>query len=100
MDVAFKILAVILGGIAAYFVWQKNGDGAFLCGVFGAVCFFISIRFQVKERLKEREKLREEEEMRRREEEENFDSQDALNDISANEQLAADEGRRTKNEIL
>lgn len=91
MDLLFKILAVILAGIAAYFVWRKNGDGAFISAVLGAVCFFISIRFQVKGRLQEREAAREavweeEEEMRRREEE-NFDSQNVLKDISANDEM-------------
>jgi len=87
MDLLFKILAVILAGIAAYFLWQKNGDGAFISAVIGAVCFFISFRFQVKGRLKEREAARLEEEMRREGEEENFESQNALNDISASEQI-------------
>lgn len=87
MDLLFKILAVILAGIAAYFLWQKNGDGAFISAVIGAVCFFISFRFQVKGRLKEREAARLEEEKRREGEEENFDSQNALNDISASEQI-------------
>lgn len=87
MDLLFKILAVILAGIAAYFLWQKNGDGAFISAVIGAVCFFISFRFQVKGRLKEREAARLEEEMRREGEEENFESQNVLNDISASEQI-------------
>lgn len=35
-------------------------DGLFVSAVIGAVCFFLSIRFQVKERLKVREAEREE----------------------------------------
>lgn len=94
MERLFQISAVILAGIAAYFLWQKNGDGAFISAVVGAVCFFISFRFQVKERLKEREAAREAEENERGRnaetqlngEGEKFDFQNVLNDVSANEQ--------------
>jgi hypothetical protein len=55
MERFFQILAVILIGIAAYFLWQSNGEVAFVSAVLGAVSFFLSIRFQVKGRLKERE---------------------------------------------
>lgn len=64
MELVFRIVAVILIGIAAYFLWQKNGDATFIAAVLGAVAFFLSIRFQVKGRLEERE-----EERRRLEEE-------------------------------
>lgn len=57
MERVFQILAVILAGIAAYFLWQKNADGAFVAAVLGAVSFFLSVRFQVKARLKQREEL-------------------------------------------
>ena len=57
---AFQITAVILAGIAAFFLWNKNGDGAFVAGVLGAVSFFLSIRFQVKERNRQRELAEEE----------------------------------------
>ncbi len=90
MELTFKILAVILAGIAAYFLWQGNADRAFASAVFGAVAFFLSVRFQVKERLKIREAEREEEE-RRREEEEEFeefeDESPQLNEIPAQEQF-------------
>jgi hypothetical protein len=46
---------VILIGVAAYFLWVGNKDGGFVSAVLGAVAFFLSIRFQVKERLKQRE---------------------------------------------
>ncbi len=46
----FQIVAVILGVIAAYFLWTGNRDGAFVSVVLGCVSFFLSIRFQVKER--------------------------------------------------
>jgi multisubunit Na+/H+ antiporter MnhB subunit len=55
MERIFQILAVILAGIAAYFLWTGNGDGAFVAGVLGAVSFFLSVRFQVKERNNQRE---------------------------------------------
>lgn len=48
----FQITAVILIGIAAYFLWKGNRDALFVSAVLGAVAFFLSIRFQVKERLK------------------------------------------------
>lgn len=71
MDRFFQVLAVILGGVAAYFLWKQNGDYAFVAGVLGAVSFFLSIRVQVKRRLNERERERlalEEEELLRLEE--------------------------------
>jgi hypothetical protein len=63
MERFFQIAAVILAGVAAYFLWNSNGDGAFVSAVLGAVAFFLSVRFQVKGRLQEREaeRLNEEE---------------------------------------
>jgi hypothetical protein len=55
MERIFQITAVILIGVAAYFLWRGNTDGVFISAVLGAVAFFLSIRFQVKERLKLRE---------------------------------------------
>lgn len=55
MEMFFKILAAILAGVAAFFMWKGNADGAFVSAVLGAVCFFLSIRFQVKERNRQRE---------------------------------------------
>lgn len=52
MDRIFQIVAVVLGGAAAYFLWSDNGDGAFASAVLAAAAFFLSIRFQAKERLK------------------------------------------------
>jgi len=49
----FQILAVILAGIAAYFLWMENKDGVFVSIVLAACSFFISIRFQAKARLDE-----------------------------------------------
>lgn len=61
MELVFRILAVILTGIAAYFLWRKNGETAFVSAAFGAVAFFLSLRFQVKERLKKEEETRRQE---------------------------------------
>ena len=55
MERIFQIVAVILIGVAAYFLWTGNKDGTFVAAVLGAVAFFLSLRFQVKERLKQRE---------------------------------------------
>jgi hypothetical protein len=54
MDRIFQIAAVIFGGIAAYFLWAGNNDGAFVAAVVGCVAFFLSVRFQVKTRNAER----------------------------------------------
>jgi hypothetical protein len=59
MERLFQILAVILAGIAAYFLWNGNNDAGFVSVVFGAVSFFLSVRFQVKERLDQRKTERE-----------------------------------------
>lgn len=55
MIVVFKFLAVILAGVAAYFLWHGNGDGGFVSVVFAALSFFLSVRFEVKERNRTRE---------------------------------------------
>lgn len=55
MERIFQILAVILAGVAAFFLWKGDSDGAFVAAVLGAVSFFLSVRFQVKERIKQRE---------------------------------------------
>lgn len=47
--------AVILIGVAAFFLWNGNKDGVFIAAVLGATAFFLSVRFQVKERLKRKE---------------------------------------------
>lgn len=55
MERLFQILAAVLAGIAAFFLYRGNTDAMFVSAVLGAVSFFISIRFQVKERLRQRE---------------------------------------------
>ena len=47
----FQLLAVIFGAAGAFFFWRGATDAMFIAGVIGAVCFFLSIRFQTKERL-------------------------------------------------
>ncbi len=61
MERLFQILAVILAGFAAYFLWAGNTDRAFVSAVLGSVSFFLSVRFQVKERNRIRELEREKE---------------------------------------
>jgi len=106
MERFFQISAVILAGVAAYFLWQGNGDGAFLAAVFGAVSFFLSVRFQVKARNDERERERLEEEQRREEEEfdDEFDDEEdsntetpELNEMPAQEVIDSEQ-RTTNNE--
>ena len=55
MDRIFQTVAVILAGIAAYFLWVGNKDGAFLSAVLGCVAFFLSVRSQAKERNRQRQ---------------------------------------------
>ena len=58
MERIFQLVAVIFAGIAAYFLWSGNNDGAFISAVLGCVAFFLSIRFQVKERNRIRDEER------------------------------------------
>ena len=88
MELFFKALAVILAGVAAFFIWQGNKDGGYVAAVLGAVAFFLSVRFQVKKRNQAREA--DEEERWRREQEREAVGEDA--DEAADE--AADEIRR------
>jgi len=55
MERIFQITAVILIGVAAYFLWSGNKDATFIAAVLGAVAFFLSVRFQVKEKLKQKD---------------------------------------------
>jgi len=96
MERFFQILAVILGGVAAYFLWQDNADRAFAAAVFGAISFFLSVRAQVKGRLREREAEREEAEKNIEEDKEKAEIEDAeisdseppqLNEIPVKEQI-------------
>lgn len=51
----FQIAAVVLAGIAAYFLWMQNKDGVFVAVVLSACSLFMGIRFQAKRRLDEHE---------------------------------------------
>lgn len=96
MERLFQILAVILAGIAAYFLWRKNADGAFISAVLGAVCFFISVRFQVKTRVRQRaeeEEIKEQNAVRRNELEAAENEPDF---ITRGEQMPARDKQRTK----
>ncbi|MFT3744294.1 MAG: hypothetical protein QM785_08360 [Pyrinomonadaceae bacterium] len=55
MTLIFQILAVILAGIAAYFLWNDNFDWAFAFVAFAVCSFFIGMRFQIKARMAARE---------------------------------------------
>ena len=56
MERLFQILAAVLALIAAFFlVWRSDAETAFIAAVLGAVSFFLSVRFQVKERLNRRD---------------------------------------------
>lgn len=54
IQLIFKVLAVILLGVAAFFLWQNNLEGAFTAAVLCACAYFLSMRFQIKARLDER----------------------------------------------
>ncbi len=56
MERLFQLLAMVLIGVAAFFMWKSNNDAMFISAVLGSVCFFLSYRFQVKERMEQREK--------------------------------------------
>lgn len=103
MERFFQILAVILAGVAAFFLWQGNSDGAFVSAILGAVSFFLSVRFQVKGRLKQREAESEEEEKRREGEEETekvLDSETPqLSEMPAKEQINNEQRTTDKEQI-
>lgn len=50
----FQILAVIFIGIAAFFLWRGDYEAVFIAAIFGAICFFLSVRFEVGKRVNER----------------------------------------------
>jgi uncharacterized membrane protein len=58
----FQILAVILVGVAAYFLWSGNKDGVFVCLILSGCAYFLNVRFQIKERLNAREAAQQAEE--------------------------------------
>jgi hypothetical protein len=48
----FKIIAILFIPVAIYLYWQSNMDGVFIAAVLGSVCFFLSIRFDLREKVK------------------------------------------------
>jgi hypothetical protein len=56
MVLAFRIFIGVFLAIAGYFYWDQNRDGVFLSVVLAAVCFFLSMRFQIKAKQNEGEK--------------------------------------------
>ncbi|MCX7639105.1 MAG: hypothetical protein N2Z23_01500 [Pyrinomonadaceae bacterium] len=54
VSVAFKILSIVLIAVAFYFLFYRNDrETVFIIAVLGAVAFFLSIRFEIRERQKE-----------------------------------------------
>jgi hypothetical protein len=51
----FQLLAVVLAGIAAYFLWSGQAEAAFVTVVLGAVSFFLGVRFDFKDRIRARD---------------------------------------------
>lgn len=51
----FQALAVVLIAAAAFFLWRRDLDTAFVTGVLGICAFFLSIRVLFKSRIRERE---------------------------------------------
>ena len=54
MVILFQILAVILGGIAAFFLWKGDTEVVFVSGVLCACAYLMSLRFRIKARIRRR----------------------------------------------
>jgi len=54
MERVLQIIAVVLIGVAAFFLWGDDGEGAFVSAVLGCAAFFMSIRYQAKRRVDKR----------------------------------------------
>lgn len=63
----FVVLAVILVGVAAYFLWSGNKDGVFVALILSGCAYFLNVRFQIKERLKAHEASENQEESEEKE---------------------------------
>jgi hypothetical protein len=96
MERFFQISAVILAGVAAYFLWNGNSESAFVAAVFGAVSFFLSVRFQIKERLKQRDIEREESEKNA----DDSSSRQLAEGSSFGEQFEADREQKVKDKVV
>lgn len=93
MERIFQVTAVILIGIAVFFWQQGNNDGLFVAAIFGAVSFFLSIRFQVKERLQRRDA--EIEEQQRKVFDSKFQNSGRETFLTAQEEMSGGENQRT-----
>lgn len=56
MDHIFRVMAIVLAGIAIYLYWVGSSDGLYFAIVLACVAFFLGIRVQVKRRNDERER--------------------------------------------
>jgi coenzyme F420-reducing hydrogenase delta subunit len=54
-ELLFRLLALLFMAAAAYFLWTTYTDGVFVAGVLAAVCYFLSVRFQIKRRMRKQE---------------------------------------------
>ena len=54
MERSFQLFAVILIGIAAFFLWTGSSDAGFILAVLACVSFFIATRFPAKARVEKR----------------------------------------------
>ena len=55
----FQLLAVVLAGIAAYFLWTAQAEAAFVTVSLGVVSFFLGVRVEMKEKNRVHEAERE-----------------------------------------
>ena len=55
MERFLRILAVVLLGFAAFFMWRGDSDWLFACVVLSICAFFLSMRFKIKGRMRDRE---------------------------------------------
>lgn len=63
LETIFQVLAAVLLGVAAIFLYLGNYEGVFVSAILSSVSYFLSFRFQVKERLDQREAKRVEREL-------------------------------------
>ncbi len=51
LELLFRVAAVVLIGVAAFFYYFGNIDGVFVAAVIGCVAFFLSLRYESKTRV-------------------------------------------------
>ena len=64
LERGFQFFAAVLIAAAAYFYLNGNYENVFVAAILGSLCFFIGIRFQVKERLSARNEDRQLEQLK------------------------------------